>query len=207
MFSQHYYELKRKLKTLYRKKKEYTLHEHRRECNRLLNASRHVLAEKMDFAALQKRASETKREEKATPVKNKDGSVKEVFKYKRKKRFGHSINSRSPSLFLSELKRKCKSCGGTYNEVKTKTFRASQYDHVADQYIKVPLSQRMKQVGGKTVQRDLYSAFLIKNADLTLKHTDREKCIYGFESFVKEQDELIRQMKASGKSMKQCFGF
>ena len=58
----------------------------------------------MHFQALQKKATETKRQEKKTEVKQKDGTVKVIQKYKRKKRFGRSINRRAPARFL--LKRR-----------------------------------------------------------------------------------------------------
>ena len=64
-----------------------------------------------------------------------------------------------------------------------------------------------KEIGNRKVQRDLYSAFLIRNADLDFKHPDREKCEYEFEHFANLQDQLILKMKESGLSMRQCFGF
>ena len=140
-------------------------------------------------------------------VKQKDGTVKVIQKYKRKKRFGRSINRRAPARFLLELKRKAEAVGGVYAEVDTKEFKASQYNHVTDTYEKIPLSQREKEIGNRKVQRDLYSAFLIRNADLDFKHPDREKCEYEFEYFANLQDQLILKMKESGLSMRQCFGF
>ena len=140
-------------------------------------------------------------------VKQKDGTVKVIQKYKRKKRFGRSINRRAPARFLLELKRKAEAVGGVYAEVDTKEFKASQYNHVTDTYEKIPLSQREKEIGKRKVQRDLYSAFLIRNADLDFKHPDREKCEYEFEHFANLQDQLILKMKESGLSMRQCFGF
>ena len=140
-------------------------------------------------------------------VKQKDGTVKVIQKYKRKKRFGRSINRRAPARFLLELKRKAEAVGGVYAEVDTKEFKASQYNHVTDTYEKIPLSQREKEIGNRKVQRDLYSAFLIRNADLDFKHPDREKCEYEFEYFADMQDQLILKMKESGLSMRQCFGF
>ena len=53
----------------------------------------------------------------------------------------------------------------------------------------------------------MYSAFLIRNADLDFKHPDREKCEYEFEYFADMQDQLVLKMKESGLSMRQCFGF
>ena len=140
-------------------------------------------------------------------VKQKDGTVKVIQKYKRKKRFGRSINRRAPARFLLELERKLEAVGGVYAEVDTKEFKASQYNHVTDTYEKIPLSQREKEIGNRKVQRDLYSAFLIRNADLDFKHPDREKCEYEFEYFADMQDQLILKMKESGLSMRQCFGF
>ena len=140
-------------------------------------------------------------------VKQKDGTVKVIQKYKRKKRFGRSINRRAPARFLLELERKLEAVGGVYAEVDTKEFKASQYNHVTDIYEKIPLTQREKEIGNRKVQRDLYSAFLIRNADLDFKHPDREKCEYEFEDFANLQDQLILKMKESGLSMRQCFGF
>ena len=207
VFSNSYEATRRKRKTLYRKKSAYILHSHRNLCNRLLENADSFIVEKMDYAALAKRSSKTDRQDKPTDIVQKDGTVKTVNKFRRRKRFGRSINRRSPSRFLSELKRKAESSGGTYAEVNTQTFKASQYSHVTDECVKVPLSQRFKLIGNDSVQRDLYSAFLIKNADSTFEHPDRDKCIYGFESFVAVHNETISYMKESKISMKQCFGF
>ena len=67
--------------------------------------------------------------------------------------------------------------------------------------------ERSKQIGDTTVQRDLYSAFLLSNTDASLEYSDRERCSAGFEKFVKLHDGLIAQMKTSGISRKSCFGF
>lgn len=203
----HYMHLKRQLRTLNRKKSEYTLHSHRGSCNHILKAANHFFVEKMDYAALKKRSKNTERQENVSAVAQKDGSVKMVHKYKRKKRFGHSITSRSPSRFLTELKKKAELSGGSYQEVNTKTYKASQYDHTTGTCTKVPLSQRFKEVGGHTVQRDLYSAFLIKHPDLSVEHPERDKCTYEFQKFLQLQDGLIKTMKENKLSMKQCFGF
>lgn len=67
-------------------------------------------------------------------------------KNKRKKRFGKSILDKSPSLFLTILENKLKFEGATLNKVNTKTFKASQYNHIEDKYIKKPLSQRVNKL-------------------------------------------------------------
>ena len=140
--------LKRKLKILYRKKKEYTRHEHNNRANRVLQDASTFITEEMDFKALAKRSKKnTECSEKVTVITLKDGTKKTVHKFKKKKRFGKSINDRSPALQLQIIQRKMAQYEGFYYEVNTKTFKASQYDHIKNEYIKVPLSQRFKVVG------------------------------------------------------------
>ena len=93
-----------------------------------------------------------------------------------------------------------------YQETDKWKYKASQYNHVLDDYIKTALSERFKNIGAITVQRDLYSAFLQSCMD-TVEKPDRKKCIQLFDNFVKMQNDLITEMKASGKSYPSCFGF
>ena len=134
---------------------------------------------------------------------------KKIFKFKRKKRFGKSINDRSPALIISTLERKANQYGGNVFYIDTKAYKASQYDHVKDSYIREArkLVLRFKKIGDHTVQRDLYSAYLIKNTDETLKHPNRQSCLDGFDKFISIHDTYINKMKESNVSMKQCFGF
>ena len=97
--------------------------------------------------------------------------------------------------------------GGCVVKVDTKQFRASQYDHAADTYVKHTLGEREKTIDGHYVQRDLYSAFLLHNTNKDLTAPDRDKCIYEFNHYLQMQNNLIAAMKAANISMKQCFGF
>ena len=82
-------------------------------------------------------------------------------RFNRKKRFGKSIKNRCPGGFQSNVEKKFKATGGTYIEVPN-NYRASQYDHTADDYIKKKLSDRLfKLHDGTEVQRDWYSSFLL----------------------------------------------
>lgn len=207
LYSKTYCKNRRKLKTLYRKKSAYIKEDHEIRCNRYLEDSNTFIVEKISYQSLQKRSKNTRKQEQITLVIQKDGSLKEIHKYKRKKRFGKSINNRAPALLLTILKRKCEQYGGKYFEVNTATFKASQYNHVEDTYEKIPLSKRDKIIGNHIVQRDLYSAFLIKNTDKSLLYPDNELCNYSFERFVIMQKETIKNMKILGISKKDCFGF
>ena len=198
--SNTYIKDQRKLKSLYRRKAAYTKQSHEGLANRLIENSLNFIVEDMSYKALQKRAQKTERQEKASDVAQKDGATKKVRKYKRRKRFGKSLNNRAPALFLSILEQKAARRGGTFVKVDTKSYKASQYDHATDSYNKTPLSQRSKMIGGHEVQRDLYSAFLIRNSNGTYDHPDRQRCIDGFDAFLDMQYRLLA-------GMKQCFGF
>ncbi len=65
----------------------------------------------MNFKALQKKSKKTEQQDEAVSVKQKDGSTKMVHKYKRKKRYGHSIKNRSPGLMQADLKTKATQYG------------------------------------------------------------------------------------------------
>lgn len=197
---------KAKVKELYRKKTECTKCRHENLLNRMIKDASAFINEPMDFKALAKRAKETSRQDKASVVIKSDGTEQTIYKYKRKKRFGKSITDRSPNLVISRLKQKCNQYGLVYIETDKWKYKASQYDHVLDEYIKSELSQRFKKIGDYTVQRDLYSSFLQSCMD-TLEKPDRNKCIKLFDNFVKMQSELINEMKAAGVSYPACFGF
>ena len=199
---------KRELKSLYRKKAAYTKQSQEELADTLVGKADIFLVEAMDWKALQKRSKQPAvQQEKASAVTGKDGSVKTVCKFKKKKRFGASIRDRAPSQFLTILRRKCARQGGRLIIIDTKTVKASQYEHDTGTYRKVPLSRRMKDVDGHRVQRDLYSGFIIKHVAEDNKTVDREACIRDFEAFLAAQDKCIADMKASGKTYPACFGF
>lgn len=207
VFSKTYLKDRDKLKSTYRKKHEYIKQSHCILCNRLLQDSNTFIVEPISYKALQKRSKKTEREDKTTEIMKKDGTKQTIRKFKRKKRFGRSIRNKSPSMFLTILKNKCEQYGAEYQEIETAAFKASQYRHDTGKYEKVPLSQREKTINGKTVQRDLYSAFLIQNSKATLDGPNRNKCKKKFDSFARRQKRKINQMKKNGIHNRQCFGF
>lgn len=202
-FSRTYRKTRDYLKSLYRQKAAYIRESHRKQVIRLLAMAKVFFAETMSWTGLAKRSKQkTKRSGRTCVIRGR--SIRLCV---RKKRFGRSMNNRAPGRFLAILDEKARRYGGGVVWIDTKSFRASQYDHAADTYTKVPLTQRSKVVDGQTVQRDLYSAFLLRNTAPTLDHTDREKCLAVFRSFLRVQNACIRDMKARGESMPQCFGF
>ena len=206
-FSKRCLRKKQELRVMHRKCSAYVRQSHNELCNEIMADSVNAVMEPMDYAALAKRAKATSRREKASAVRKKDGSTVMVRRFRRKKRFGSSIGMRSPSIFLEILKRKIRQYGGTFLEVCRNSFRASQYDHSTDTFTKHPLSSRAKEIGGHTVQRDLYSAFLIRNTRPDLQAADREKCTSTFSSFLELQAKAVLDTQLLGMSMPACFGF
>ena len=129
--------------------------------------------------------------------RTKETTVNSKGKINKKKRFGKSIKNRCPSGFQSAVERKFKATGGTYIEVPN-DYRASQYDHTADDYIKKKLSDRLyKLLDGTEVQRDWYSSFLLYCYDFRTGYIDKDKCNAEFERCYSKEKALITWIKAN----------
>jgi len=141
------------------------------------------------FITEPKNASKLMKRAKKTTVNSKG-------KYNKKNRFGKSIKNRCPSRFQTTIEKKFKVSGGTYIEVPS-NYKASQYDHTADKYIKKKLSDRMYHLSdGTLVQRDWYSSFLLYCYDYKAKNIDKNKCISEFEDCYNKELSLIKRIKA-----------
>ena len=142
------------------------------------------------FVTEPKNASKLMKRAKKTTVNNKG-------KINRKKRFGKSIKNRCPSGFQTTVEKKFKITGGMYIEVPN-NYRASQYDHTADNYIKKKLSERLYKLrDGTLVQRDWYSSFLLYCYDCRTQDIDKEKCIADFDKCYAKEKALIAWIKAN----------
>lgn len=198
---------RREVQCLYRRRTAFIRTSHGRMVNELLRFAGNAIVEKMDYAALARKGKKTERQDKASKVRSADGKEKEVRKFKRKKRFGHSLQRRSPALFLSILKKRIKSAGGRYFEIQTQKFKASQYNHATNDYKRHGLKERWKDIGGQTIQRDLYSAFLIRHSNHEGTAPDRASCIADFWKFRKIHNACIQRMREANLSKRECFGF
>ena len=153
------------------------------DANHLRSLGDTFVTEPKNAGKLMKRSKET--------TKNDKG------KFNRKKRFGKSIKNRCPSGFQAAVEKKFKVTGGTYIEVPN-NYRASQYDHIADDYIKKKLSDRMyKLQDGTEVQRDWYSSFLLYCYNYRTQSIDKNKCITEFEKLYNKEKDLIEWIKAN----------
>ena len=179
VFSNRYRKLRSRLRELHRKQADIRKTSHRTLANSLLSIGDTFYTETMNFKGLQKRKRETE-------VSDKTG------KYKRKKRFGKTLGNRAPALFLKILEEKVNRFGGIFKRINTRTFKASQYCHVRKDYFRKHLSERWHRIDEKTkIQRDIYSAFLLMNANKSGKKTNQNSCEETFPTFQKLHDQEI----------------
>lgn len=181
-YSNHYKKLKEKHSELCRinaVNRQLAINE---DANHLRSLGDTFVTEHKNASKLMKRAKET--------TKNDKG------KFNKKKRFGKSIKNRCPSGFQTTMEKKFKTTGGRYIEVPN-NYRASQYDHTANDYIKKKLSDRLyKLQDGTEVQRDWYSSFLLYCYNFETQDIDKDKCITKFDDCYKKEKTLITWIKA-----------
>ncbi len=183
--SNNYIKLLFKLKALHRHKSDLRHQEHNQLSNWLLTLGTDIRVEKTDFRALAKKAKEAS-------VNEKTG------KYNSRKRFGKSISTKAPAMLFEILNRKLCYIDKSITYINPWHYKASQYNHVTDDYEKKSLSERWTDIAGNKVQRDLYSAFLVMNSK-NENEPDRDNCFKSFDNFLKLHDEEITRLNDSEK--------
>ena len=180
-FSNHYRKLRAEHSELCRinaVNRQLAIHE---DANHLRSLGDTVVTEPANAGRLMRRARE--------PAQNRKG------RFNRRKRFGRSIKNRCPGGFQAAVKNRFLNTGGTYIEVP-KNYRASQYDHTADDYIKKKLSDRFYRLwDGTWVQRDWYSSFLLYCCDCKSMSIDKQRCKTEFEEQYEKEKSMIKRIR------------
>lgn len=205
--SQHVQRLRRMITSLHRKKAAYTRQSHYQTANQIVRHCSSLNIEPTNFKGLQHRSKQTARSDRLSIIHKKDGSVQAIHKYKRKKRFGHSLNLHAPAEMLAILAQRCERYNIPVHSVNTYLLKASQYNPITGEYKSSALNIRVKHIDGHNVQRDLLSAYIIANTDSTYAAPDAEKCIRKWNKFLQMHDKEIHRLKEAHVIFKQCFGF
>ena len=183
--SRNYKKILKQFREINRKLSCIKKYEIGRDANIIRSLGDQIYGEHMNFQGLAKRS-------KNTTINQNTGKIN------KKKRFGKSISNRCPGLMVSTLKNKFKD---GYHEVNTWEFKASQYNHITNTCTKKKLSQRIQELdyNGETItiQRDLYSAFLLMNSNNTLDKPDLNLCNITFENFIVNHTICINNLKAN----------
>lgn len=171
IYSNNYKRLRHKLNKIHRKLRINRSISHEILANFIISLGTDVRVETLNIQGWQKKA-------KKTTINKKNGKIN------KKKRFGKSILSNAPSLLLEKINRKLTYENEKLKKINTKKCKASQYNHIDDTYKKKDLDERIAVVGDYVIQRDIYSAFLIKNTVNTLDKISRMKCNRDWDSFL-----------------------
>lgn len=190
--SKHYRKLQFRKKSMERRHADAINTSHHRLANEIASKADTAYVEKMFFHGLARRSK--------SATKKADG------RFRSRKRFGKSIGNHAPAAFLKILESRLASSGGELIKIDTVSFRASQYNHVTDDYVRKKLSCRGSFVGSRYVQRDLYSAFLLKNSNDTGTAVDRQKCIDTFPMFLITHNACMDALLAENKKYPSSFG-
>ena len=190
--SKHYRKLQFRKKSMERRHADAINTGHHRLANEIASKADTAYVEKMLFHGLAR--------------KSKSAMKKADDRFRSKKRFGKSIGNHAPAAFLKILESRLASSGGELIKIDTVSFRASQYNHVTDDYVRKKLSCRGSFVGSRYVQRDLYSAFLLKNSNDTGTAADRQKCIDTFPMFLITHNACMDALLAENKKYPSSFG-
>ena len=184
-YSKRYSKLKTKRKEINRQIAAKRKQSHEILANKILALGDNIKVETMRFQGLQKRAKKTTRN-------RKNGKIN------KKKRFGKSIANHAPAMFLTILERKLAYKNKALHQADTFTMKASQFNHITGEYQKKLLSDRWNDLGGHKIQRDLYSAFLINNANPDLATINVSACEEQWQSFVILHDAEIQRIRTNG---------
>lgn len=195
------------IRQLYRQKSDYITNCHNRIANQIVRNADSIIAEPMKFSKLQAKSKTLERKEVSEVVKNKKGIEKSVHKYKKRKRYGHSIGNHSPGLLQTIVKGKALKYKIPYLEIDIYQYKATQVNPVTGEYKKIGRDERWKVIDGKQVQRDLCSAYSISCAKENRTEIDLIKSKKGFESFKKEHDKYLNYLKSQNISNKGTLGF
>ncbi len=181
--SKRYIKTQNLLSEIYRKQACIRKQSHEKLANYIISLGDRILVETMNYKGLQARSKKTE--------KNENG------KFKRKKRFGKSLTNKAPSMFLTILDNKLNCYNKELLRINTTEVKASQYNHITDEYNKKELSERWNDFHGFKIQRDVYSAFLIMNVKDNLREIDRSLCFNEFDNFKILHNREIERFKNS----------
>ena len=187
--SKRYISTQRELADLMRKQAETRKRQHNELANHLLSLGDRFYVEDMQWPSLTHRA-------KKTEISEKTG------RYKRKKRFGKSVGNKAPAMLISILDQKLRSRGKPGVTKVPTSVRASQYNHISDDYHKKELGERWNDMqDGRRIQRDLYSAFLLQHIDTDNNNFDKPTLFRDYENFVLLHDQYIEELKKLPKTL------
>ena len=187
--SRKYLKCQKELAYIQRQQADIRKRQHNELANHLLILGDRFYVEDMEWPALTHRA-------KKTEIAEKTGKIK------RKKRFGKSVGNKAPASLIGLLDLKLKS-RGLAGVIRVDTrVRASQYNHLSDDYRKKELRDRWNDMpDGRHIQRDLYSAFLLQHMNEKQDGFDKAALHRDYEQFTERHNQCIEELRTAPKTL------
>ena len=183
--SKNYFKELNKLKEVYRKKKVKDNQHKNILVKFILSLGDTVKTEKTSV-------NSWKSKSKKTVINKSNGKIAS------KKRFGKSINNNAPGTFIRKIEEKLSYLGKELIKINPFKTKASQFNHISQEFKKCSLEVRFKELKkGIVVQRDLYSAFLIKNVE-NLSEYNMGKINQQFTKFYEKHRKEVERIKNEG---------
>ena len=154
--------------------------------NHLVSQSSLIKMEDLNIKGLQRRSKEIR----INPKTNRPFS---------KKRYGRSIFRSAPSSFRQLLQTRARQLGVDVEIIQPKNLKPSQYNHITQTFEKKTLSTRLYDLSDKwtSVQRDLYSAFLIGHIENG--SYQQEKLTEDFPDFYKQMKKFLQKPRKTNR--------
>ena len=148
--------------------------------NRIVSQASSIRIEELKVKGLQKRS----RDIRINPKTNRPYS---------KKRYGKAIFRAAPSAFRTSLETRASQLGIKVEVISPKDVKPSQYNHINQTFEKKPLSTRVYDLTDNypDVQRDLYSAFLIRHIENG--HYQQEQLNQDFPDFYDQMKDFLQE--------------
>ena len=154
--------------------------------NHLVSQASLIKIEDLNAKGLQRRSKEIR----INPKTNRPFS---------KKRFGKSVFRAAPSSFRQLLQIKARQLGVDIEIINPKNLKPSQYNHLTQTFEKKTLSTRLYDLSDKwtSVQRDLYSAFLIGHIEN--RSYQQEQITQDFPDFYKQMKKFLQKTRKTNR--------
>lgn len=186
--SKAYLETRDKLYELHRKQREARRLAHEELSNRIVEKGNAFVVEQMSFDELAKR--------------HEIGRISKITgKNLSKAGFGKHIGRKAPAMLIEKIKYKSLFRNSKFILADTEKVSATQLNHENGELHSLELSTRVKEIGEKPVQRDLYAAFILEHVSEDGTSVDLNACKKDFERFLRNQEFTMNSLKNTTPSM------
>lgn len=178
---------RRKISELNRKKSDYVKISHNTQINEIIKKAENIQYQIVDVQKAARKKKKTERNNYPSPVTNKKGETKMVYKFKKKRKQGKTVGTYAPAGFAVELENHAKKYGIPVTKISDKQLNVYQYDANTNKEFSEVNVSKYRNIGEVSVNRDVAAAFVIKNIDADSKEINIK------EPEIKKLEEAVKR--------------